>query len=403
MEPWLAILGILSVLIGVALVTAILIYRRQLKRPVGALPKITSVAYTIKQLPNTPPIAQHSTTLVDQPQAWREAMAGIGRIYLGHGIRRIYLLHGTFAGNDPLGLIQLGHMMVPSMSARATTLMHRLLKSSTNFVMKDLGNFSPKYIDLMAQALNLECCDFIWNSANHHVGRLRGLQDLSQELKRRDHELGVNDQLMFIGHSHAGQIFALLALFFAMEDSPQAETARAFREFLAMHFPACHDALKSLKCRNFYFVGLGTPPRYPWPKESEPRLFNIVNHRGLDLDAGNLRSGFFTQKGDYVQRFAIAGSDFIAPTSEERALNAKLNAILDPGDHFPLWRQLTRATARPLNAGTSCLVDLQDHAHRWPNFVTTIFGHGTYTLTRHMLALQTLIAEHFFDAIPPAV
>ena len=128
-------------------------------------------------------------------------------------VRHISLVHGTFAGNDALGLFDLLEPVVLQMTG-SNELMDHLKQSGKRLldqVTQDLGNFTPDYVKEFGKALDnrIDCQRFTWGSGNFHLARLKGAVELAAHLANtiNQHHIQWDERLLLIGHSHAGQLF----------------------------------------------------------------------------------------------------------------------------------------------------------------------------------------------------
>ena len=143
------------------------------------------------------------------------------------------------------------------------------------------------------------------------------LADLSIDL--------ATERLLLWGHSHAGNVFALLTNllandreavndFFAAAGRVGEERAdwKQAAERLAAA-PSPHPLAKTL-C----LVTFGTPVRYGWDRDGYARLLHIVQHRLVNGRAEWLAKPALPQSlddvlqakyGDWVQSFGVAGTD----------------------------------------------------------------------------------------------
>ena len=345
-----------------------------------------------------PAINRKKPFFEDQSPSWQNAMAACGALYQKAGVKVIYTIHGTFTGDDPLGFISFIKLGYPRLSKTLEITLKQTLKASTNNLMQDTGNFTDAYIELTKKALGggIEVMDFCWSSENHHYARLKGSIELANTLaqKIRQDDIKSKEAILLLGHSHAGQLFSLINLFCA---SPTQQTKKLFdiikEEFDGDSFMK-HIAI--IKKARIYYVTLGTPPRYPWPFKEQKNLLNIVNHRGTSLETTGLRGILQTKDGDYIQKFGVSGSDLISNIKKERSLNHKLEPLLGPSFNLAHWKKETASKKRPLNGGFTALIDLKEKDQNPLDFVSSIFGHGTYTRYEKILELHTLITGHFF-------
>jgi hypothetical protein len=204
------------------------------------------------------------------------------------------------------------------------------------------------------------------------------------------------DRVLLAGHSHGGQLFALLSQLAARvsghEDLLLAAHARG------EDVGALEEHLELLRRCAVDAVTFGTPPRYGWARGAGFRVLHVVNHRGAAPRSGSLRGLLHTARGDYVHQIGVPGSDFPAPTAADRALNDRLDRVLGAGTDL---RVLLRNVARGMRVaphGHTVLVDYGDAApgRVLPNFLATGLGHAAYTRGDAMLFHARLVADHFY-------
>jgi hypothetical protein len=342
---------------------------------------------------------------------WKLRMSAQGEILNTHKVRHILLVHGTFAGNDALGLFDLFEPIAQKLTG-STIITDKLKnqgKKLLNHLTKDIGNYTPEYAQAFARALNHEisCELFIWGSGNYHLARLKGTVELAQKLAdiiTQDNILET-ERLLLLGHSHAGQLFALLTIF--LENTEKAQQLYKIMEN-SRHLgnrEVFLSNLEKIKTVNLDIVTFGTPVRYSWGDYKKYRLMAIINHRS-EVSISGLLS---TRDGDYVQQWGVEGSDIFPPN--EKILNDELNAILDKGRNIPALidslndknRRHTH-TANDQLVGKSLLIDYKDNADTLSerlditHCVKTLFGHGVYTETRVMLFNIDTIVENLYPS-----
>ena len=206
-------------------------------------------------------------------------MVNIGKRLDKGNVSHVYFVHGTFAGDDPFGLIPALRRIYPNMSPATELNIRQKVKKGYGRITKDTGNYLTEYVDLfrIATGTKAECKTFVWSSANHHIARLTGALDLTRQLVKDLPDLPVSNVLL-LGHSHGGQTFALFS--HLVNESHLGE---ALWEILIKHNLATPFDKRSVhKLKKFYFdfASFGTPYRYPWRLGKKMRLVNIVNHRG---------------------------------------------------------------------------------------------------------------------------
>lgn len=342
---------------------------------------------------------------------WKLKMSAQGKVLKNHHVRHVLLVHGTFAGNDALGLFDLFEPIDKKLTG--TTFITDTLKTQgknlLNHLAKDIGNYTPEYAAALGQALNHEisCELFTWGSGNYHLARLKGTVELAQKLAdtiTQDNILET-ERILLLGHSHAGQLFALLMTF--LENGEKAQQLYKIMQ-KSQHLGEMKELfnnLETIKTVNLDIVTFGTPVRYSWGDYKKYRLMAIINHRSEASISGLLS----TRDGDYVQQWGVEGSDMFPPN--EMDLNEKLNAILDKGRDIPTLidslENKNRRYAHTANdklVGKTVLIDYKDNADNLLEHlditycIKTLFGHGVYTETRAMLFNIHTIVENLYQS-----
>lgn len=363
--------------LGVIASFGVLYYRRK------RIPRLT----TVKAIPQ--PLAQYEfisnrrlLDIMEHPELINRAE----KDYFKSEVKSLYLLHGTFVGEDPFHIAALLERSFPNLRKEVIQKIKKKIKQGQNLMAKDLGNFVDEHVDFFQSVLACQVFNFSWSSANHHYARLEGCVDLVEQLAKR-HE--GEERVLFIGHSHAGQIFAILTQLFFNED---------LRSLVQSIFPEKNllEDLAKIQKLKFDFVTLGTPARYPWYLAENMRLLHLINHRGTDLLGGSFKDAVFTRKGDYVQQWGIAGSDMKAQELEIQKINKSLEPFLGSGTNLEILRKKIPAKNRLHTDGHHIFVDYGDNS-RLPNFVKTAFGHGTYTRLKYMPFLLEVVREKFYS------
>jgi hypothetical protein len=144
-------------------------------------------------------------------------------------------------------------------------------------------------------------------------------------------------------------------------------------------------------------VTLGGPLRYPFAVTDRMRLLHLVNHRGKGELAENMLNLWTTAGGDYIQQWGCPGSDTLATTHKERAINRKLDALLGKGIDTRVWVHTVATKLRVGDVGQTLLVDYGDQGGFKINCIPTVFGHGIYTRYRVMLFNTELICRYFYE------
>lgn len=325
---------------------------------------------------------------------WRTAMQDLGARLRGAGTRLVVFVHGSFVGNDPLAVARLLEAAVPGLSDLARGL-RGLTRTQVSRALGDLSNFPRDYVDALAAATGIEAMDFTWSGENHHAARVHEAARLARALATHaGGALGPDDRILLVGHSHGGQLFALL--------SQLIGRARGYEELVGAAVARGEDAgvledhLACLRRCVFDVATFGTPPRYDFALGPRFRLLHLVNHRTTQAARGaSLRGLLHTRRGDYVHHLGAPGSDWPAPSAKDRALNERLDRVLGVGTDLRAWLRNIAAGLRVSPHGHTVLVDYGDEARVVPNFWATGFGHAAYTRREAMLFHLRLVADHF--------
>jgi hypothetical protein len=215
-----------------------------------------------------------------------------------------------------------------------------------------------------------------------------------------------SERILLLGHSHAGQLFALLTTFLENGDKAQHLYGIMDKSNQLGKRDELLSNLEKIKTANLDIVTFGTPVRYSWGEYTKYRLMAIVNHRSPVNISGLLS----TRDGDYVQQWGAEGTDVLPP--DEKDINDKFDAILDKGRDISLLINSLKHTDRKdphyANGKTVCetfRVDYKDDASSLldkldvTHCVKTLFGHGVYTEMRAMLFNTDIIIENLYKSM----
>ena len=357
-----------------------------------------------------------------------------GHLHTQFGVQKVLLVHGTFAGDDPFGSHAMMRASAESLPAPARLAVNPVIdrlseqtKRLTDTITADVANYSDGYRKrfqtLVGDDPEVRRLEPTWSSENNHIARAGLAVRLLNELVELQAEGfdPAHERVLLWGHSHAGNGFAVLsnllandrasveAFFDAAGDSlgPAGEVAR--RALAAA--PTPHPMANAT-----YVVTFGTPVRYGWDTNGLRSLVHVIHHRSLKDDddpaaivpavtfgcEGNSLGDNFTaattgvadvlsaKHGDWVQAFAIAGTDIAPPL--KRTANARLGEFLERGlpEATPhklkekikvtcaRWKTRTRLHAD----GRNLLVDYESaQLTRFGPARQAVLGHGIYTLT----------------------
>lgn len=334
---------------------------------------------------------------------WRTAMAAVGERFAAGGVSAIVFVHGTFTGSDPLSAYGFVARALPSGIGHGLA---RSLRQKTRryirHVLGDLGNFGTAYVRLFEEAIRprgarIPCTDFVWSSENHHVGRLEGALGLVRVLATHAElgERGLGDlsgrphRILVIGHSHAGQLFALVTQLLARSMATEAilDIARA-RELdvtaLEADLATLAGPASGGRRTEIDFVTFGAPNRYAWA--------TVPNVRALHVIAVPSSGGRSAMEGDWIQRLGVEGSDFPPLSAEDRRVNATLAGTLGHAGFAParVAAALRAGVGLPSN-GDVAFVEYGERG-----LFSTGLGHGEYTRLDGMLFHARLVAERLY-------
>ncbi len=326
---------------------------------------------------------------------WRVAMEDLGSRMRSAGTRLAVFVHGSFVGDDPLALARTLEGAVPVLPDLARAL-RGFTRAQVSRFLGDLSNFPRDYVDTLATATGIEATDFTWSGENHHAARVQEAVRLARVLATHGGgALDAGDRVLLIGHSHGGQLFALL--------SQLVGRSRGYEELVAAaaargeDVRVLEDHLERLRRCAFDVATFGTPPRYDFVQGPRFRILHLVNHR-TTTRAASLRGLLHTRRGDYVHQLGAPGSDWPAASAKDRALNERLDRVLGAGTDLRAWLRHVADGLRVSPHGHTLLVDYGDQARLVPNFWATGFGHAAYTRREAMLFHMRLVGDHFYPA-----
>ncbi|MEY3459345.1 MAG: hypothetical protein RL215_2502 [Planctomycetota bacterium] len=360
------------------------------------------------------------------------AIAPVERMFSGlherHRVSRVVLVHGTFMGDDPVGLSATLHALADSLPLGASILrqvsehLRERTQPAVTRLVRDLGNFTTEFRDLFQHLVGddplVEFPSSAWSGENHHYARADLAVALLEQMLARPVPEG--QRILLWGHSHAGNAFAILSNLLANDRA----AVDAFFAAGGVRTSACwrsvHEQLRRAAtphplARQLIMATFGTPVRYGWDTAGYAALIHLNFHRVFNPNApaqakpvypfhapSEILSG---EWGDWVQTFAIAGTD----TSSLPAISAnrQLGQLLESGlsltdpSQLPLTlRLMPRGGIRDLCArwqhgvrchsdGLNLLVDYEPSGDRiFPNrpLESAVMGHGVATSIRWLPA-----------------
>lgn len=352
-------------------------------------------------------------------------MQRAGRLLGDAGVLRVYCVHGTFAGNDALGLLTELARFAPGLSES----LRRVGKGAVDAVINDLGNFTGGYCELLREGLSagagrpIDVRRFNWSSQNNHIGRADGavrlideLATLAVGLPTAQLEAESRPRVMLWGHSHGGNLLALLTNLLGADEPAREEFLTASRAFYRRWcfpgvdfevWPRVYEILGApehpLRRLKLDIVTIGTPVRYGWDTGGYDGLLHFINHRPLadgpcylaPYPPSPRRVLDGAADGDYVQQIGIAGTNLLPNPLAIRTLAAdwRLHDLLQgdlPREFVPA--RLRRGMRVP-DEGTTLLVDYDDPKK---SVLGNLAGHGVYTRTWWMPFHAEQSAEFFY-------
>lgn len=257
---------------------------------------------------------------------------------------------------------------------------------------------------------------FHWSSENHHVGRANGAVQLLLELIRST--FAERDHVLLVGHSHGGNVLALLTNLIGGDCETRRlffDAARSYyylRILRADDFPdweklyqlACETDGALLPGVHCDMATMGTPVRYGWETSGYHHLIHFIHHRpapGLPE-----HQAMFPQKtqdiwqatyGDFIQQVGIAGTNLAPPLWAWRTFRAEIRLGRLFQTHGSAADLLTRLRLgiRTHADGENLLVDYGPSAGTPAQHV---FGHAVYTRKEWMLFHAEQIAQRMYEA-----
>jgi hypothetical protein len=339
------------------------------------------------------PVAARGTRSIeldDHSPEWRAAMRAVGDRFASSGIDAVVFVHGTFAGSDPLSAYRAVERALPTFGRELARSLRKKTHGYVQRVLGDVGNFGGGYVRLFEEAIRPEgeripCTNFVWSSENHHVGRLEGALGLLRTLATHA-ELGngARSRLLVIGHSHAGQLFALVTQLLARSIATEAilDIARA----RSLDVAALEADLDMLDTRAIDFVTFGAPARYAWATVDGVRALHVIGIAPEGTKA--------SLSGDWVRRLGVEGSDFPPLDGEDRRINATLARSLGAG-FAP--SKLAAAVRSGMSLPAHGEIAFVDYAHQGlTSVVSSGLGHGSYTRLDAMLFHARLVADRLY-------
>ena len=343
-------------------------------------------------------------------------MRAVGETFRSAGVTAIYLVHGTFVGDDALGFM---HKLAGALPSAAIAL-RRKQKQTLDSLLKDGGNYTPDYASEFERAINCEGQPhiplrlFYWSSENHHIGRAHAAVELIDELAARHPT--AEGRILLWGHSHAGNVFALLTNLLGADLEARDRFFAAARSYYRWPligridlpvWPRVQslldaDALPLAKALDI--VTFGTPIRYGWDMSGCSRLLHFVNHRPAPgrpahqaVFPPSIDDVLSAAGGDYIQQLGIAGTNFSPDIFAWRTWLAdlRLKRLLQPRLRQRDLLARLSAGVRVADQGKTLLVD---YGPGEGHIGQHIAGHAVYTRLEWLLFHAEQVARRVYGS-----
>lgn len=351
-------------------------------------------------------------------------MNDVGRRLRQANVAAIYLIHGTFAGVDGLGVwTQLARLHAPF-----ADWLRNATKNWIDKLASDAGNYSEEYVAAFDHGINdghttaIPVQRFNWSSENHHIGRADGAIRFLEELARRD--FPENARVLCWGHSHAGNVLALVTNLLGADREAVDEFFGKTRWYYRWPILGCCDALNWIRVQELLkehhsgaqspwpfrldAVTFGAPIRYGWNAAGYGQLAHFVNHRpcqGLEEylapfppSPSNILAAI---DGDYVQQLGIAGTNWSPGLLSLRSwvADVRLGRWLERGLEP---RRLASRWATGCRVGEHGKTYLVEYGSSVEPLARHLAGHAVYTTLPWLLFHAETVVNEFYPSQPEA-
>ncbi|MFK7826222.1 MAG: hypothetical protein AB8G05_18865 [Oligoflexales bacterium] len=386
----------LIVAVLVVCIAALIFYKWRIAgEEIGGLGSEPTPSFEKREYEEVAPCNSDRPVWEAQDPEWQRQMRGVGQRLSDQGVGVVFFIHGTFVGSDPFDLTRLLERGLPQINKAVLKKVVDKYNRKKDSLIGDKGIFSDEYIALFESGIEqkVDCHRFTWSSGNHHYARLTATLGLIEQLSSLEQSNG--SRILLIGHSHGGQLFALMTQMLDDFSFAKELTSLAIQGGFEIEPKRVIKNLKILKGLSLDFVTLGTPKRYAWKLSAKQRVLHMINHRGTSIQGGVYGGILGTRDGDYVQQWGTEGSDSLSPIMKHAQINNILNKHLGIGFGINHWSSRIRLKQRLHPVGHNLLVDYKDKS-RGINFLGTLFGHGIYTRYQTMLFNMKEIINYFY-------
>jgi hypothetical protein len=366
---------------------------------------------------------------------FRRRMQQVGCALRESQVGAVYLLHGAFAGPDAVRILTELCRRFPS----ASSAVRRVIQRIASKVAGEAGSYTPDFARCFEESIcramggcgihahppslgepRIPVRLFHWSSENHHVGRADGAVRLIDELASL--KLPAGCRVLLWGHSHAGNVFALITNLLGGDRRWVGRFFQASKIYYRWPIIGCIDIPVWDRVRELLagdrsplaelpldMVTFGTPIRYGWNSDGYSRLLHFINHRPVE-GLPEYRAPFpprlddvlSAAAGDYVQQLGIAGTNVVPSRFAWRAWMADncLGRLLQEESAAGGELERFQAGAIVPDAGTTLLVDYGlpegsiAHHHA---------GHAVYTRSQWLLFHAEEVVRRLYGTELPAV
>ena len=295
--------------------------------------------------------------------------------------------------------------------------LRQLNKKWVDSAVGEHGNYTARFAQQFSGAINqggeppIDVRLFHWSGENHHIGRADGAVRLFAELDQRQE----SGRRLLWGHSHAGNVFALLTNLLAADGETVDQFFEAaeigFRDPLTgrVDLPLWEQVWQRLKSPDRRldaalcdFVTFGTPIRYGGNSAGYGRLLHFVNHRPAEglpdfvcRFPPTLDDVLHATGGDYIQQLGIAGTNVAPGLISWRSLVAdrRLNRLLQGDMRMRDLHERLKLGMRVPAHGVTLLCDYgvpEEHVARHHA------GHAVYTHSEWLLFHAEQTCAHLY-------
>ncbi|MGH7135508.1 MAG: hypothetical protein ACREHD_07190, partial [Pirellulales bacterium] len=323
-------------------------------------------------------------------------MAGVGESLRAARVATLFLVHGSFAAFDSQNVLT----ALARRYTKARGALRRLAVQLMTADVHDAGNYTPHYAEAFQTGLDGRGRGptvrlVSWSSENHHLGRADAAVRLIDELAAL--ELPAGERALFWGHSHAGNVFALMSQLLSADAGAVERFFKAAEVYYRWPMTPLVDVpvwrrvrqllshnRQRLAARPCDWVTFGTPIRYGWKLREGDGLLHFIHHRPdatrpayLAPSPTRIEDALHGASGDYLQQVGIAGTDTPPSPLVWRSwlANRGLGHLFEHDSRGDLAQQL-EIGARVPDCGTTLLVDYGD-CHGTP--AEHLAGHAVYT------------------------